>query len=83
MSCSDCGDVKAPVLHVFVVVGAGVSTVVGGGGGGGAPRCAADDGDPFSSLSSLSSVSDGGSAATAHKLPSSSTSTIGGSCPLS
>ena len=68
---------------MFVVVGAGVPTVVGGGDGGGAPRCVADDDDPFSSLSSLSSVSDGGSAVAAHKLPSSSTSIIGGSYPLS
>ena len=85
MSCSDCGGVKAPVLYSFVVVGAGVPTVVGvgGGDGGGDPRCTADDGDPCSSLSSLSSVSGGGSAAAAHKLPSSSTSTIGGSYPLS
>ena len=75
MSCSDCGGVRAPVLYAFVVAGAVVPTGVGvdGGGGGAAPRCTADDGDPYSSLSSLSSVSDGGSAAAAHRLPSSYT----------
>ena len=45
---------------MFAVVGTGVLTVVGGGGGGDVPVCAADDGDPCSSPSSLSSVSGGG-----------------------
>ena len=83
MSCSECGGVRAPTLYAFVVVGVGVGVLtvigIGGGSGGGAPRCAADDGEPYSSLSSLSplsstsdGVSDGGSAAAAHRLPFSS-----------
>ena len=91
MSCSDYyGGVKVPTLYVFVVVGVWVPTVIGGDSGGGVPRCAADDGEPYSSLYSLSSLSsmsddvfDDGSAAAAHRLPFSSTSIIGGSCPLS
>ena len=87
------GGVSAPVIGVVgVVVCAGVGAradgAVAGGGGGGAPMWIVEKGDCVPSAAcSLPLVtstleSEGGTAASAHCTPSSSTSTMSGSCPL-